>query len=201
MATPIGRPRLPVDIFFVVMLSTSFEAMRWLSVPMITVFKQLANLLTAMGEWYLFGKTVTNGVLLAFGVMIFGTILATANDLEFSLAGYCWQMANCVSTSGYVLYLKHATQSIDMSKFGVRRCALRDSLDDASSLPWQMVFYNNLLSLPLLGIIATMHGELQALLDAHAKGLINVNFFLVNCFAGSLGLLLNLACVPRHPSS
>lgn len=111
-------------MFFVVMLSTSFEAMRFLSVPMITVFKQLANLLTVSGEYYLFGKTVSFGVILSFFVMISGAVLAAVNDLEFSLAGYMWQSGNCVATSGYVLYLKHATQSIDMSKFGVRTILL-----------------------------------------------------------------------------
>ncbi|KAJ8601743.1 hypothetical protein CTAYLR_006763 [Chrysophaeum taylorii] len=167
---------LPVDMCFVVMLSTSFEAMRFLSVPMITVFKQLANLLTVGGEFYLFGKSVSYGVILAFSVMIFGAVLAAANDLAFSFAGYAWQVSNCFATSGYVLYLKHATQSIDLSKFG-------------------MVFYNNLLSLPLLAVIATFHGEPAALVEAHGRGAINLNFFLVNAFAGSLGLLLNLASV------
>lgn len=167
---------LPVDMFFVVMLSTSFEAMRFLSVPMITVFKQLANLLTVAGEFFFFGKGVTYGVILSFGVMIFGAVLAAANDLAFSFTGYAWQISNCVSTSGYVLYLKHATQSIELSKFG-------------------MVFYNNLLSIPLLGIIAILHNEPAVLYDAHQRGVINADFFVINAFAGSLGLLLNLASV------
>lgn len=167
---------LPVDMFFVIMLSTSFEAMRFLSVPMITVFKQLANLLTVGGEFLFFGKSVTHGVWLSFAVMIFGAMLAAANDLAFTSAGYAWQVTNCFATSGYVLYLKFATQSIELSKIG-------------------MVFYNNLLSIPLLGIIAVAHNEPAALMDAHEKGAINLNFFIVNGFAGSLGLLLNVSSV------
>lgn len=167
---------LPVDVFFVVMLSTSFEAMRFLSVPMITVFKQISNMLTAGGEYAFFGKSVTPGVIVAFSVMISGALLAAANDLAFSFAGYAWQISNCVATSGYVLYLKHATQTIELSKFG-------------------MVFYNNLLSLPLLSIIAIVHFEPTILIEAHARGAINLKFFVVNAFAGTLGLFLNLASV------
>ena len=167
---------LPVDICFVLMLSTSFVAMRFLSVPMITVFKQLANLLTVAGEFYFFQKSVTAGVLLAFAVMILGAVLAALNDLDFSFAGYVWQAANCVATSTYVLYLKHATQTIDVSKFG-------------------LVFYNNLLSLPLLLAIAFAHGEFGVLVDARDRGAINLNFFLVNAFAGTLGMFLNVASV------
>ncbi|KAJ8614199.1 hypothetical protein CTAYLR_001096 [Chrysophaeum taylorii] len=167
---------LPVDIFFVVMLSTSFEAMRFLSVPMITVFKQLANLLTVGGEFFFFGKNVTFPVVLSFAVMIFGAVLAAFNDVVFTFYGYSWQIANCFATSGYVLYLKHATQSIELTKFG-------------------MVFYNNLLSLPLLAVIASAHGEPAVLIEAHAHGKINLFFFVINALVGSLGLLLNLASV------
>ena len=166
----------PVDVCFVLMLSTSFVAMRFLSVPMITVFKQLANLLTVCGEFYFFSKPVTSGVLLSFLVMILGAVLAAANDLDFSAAGYLWQAANCVATSSYVLYLKHATHTIDVSKFG-------------------LVFYNNLLSLPLLAAIALAHGEFPVLVDAYARGAIDSQFFAVNAFAGTLGLFLNLASV------
>jgi len=167
---------MPVDVCFVLMLSTSFVAMRYLSVPMVTVFKQLANLLTVTGEFYLFGKPISYGVLLSFVVMILGAVLAAANDLAFSLPGYLWQSANCIATSCYVLYLKHATQSIEITKFG-------------------MVFYNNLLSLPLLGAIAIAHGEPAVLIEAHGRGAIDVKFFAVNAFAGTLGMLLNLASV------
>ncbi|KAJ8599749.1 hypothetical protein CTAYLR_003433 [Chrysophaeum taylorii] len=167
---------LPVNLCFVVMLLTSFVAMRYLSVPMITIFKQLANLVTVSGEFYLFGKPVSRMVILSFATMIFGAILAAANDLAFSAVGYSWQAANCFSTSSYVLYLKHATRSVQLSKFG-------------------MVFYNNLLSLPMLALVAVSNGEPSALLDAHSRGLLDLSFFALNALAGCIGFLLNLASV------
>lgn len=167
---------LPVNACFVVMLLTSFVAMRYLSVPMITVFKQLANLITVGGEFYLFGKPVSRGVLISFATMISGAALAAANDLEFSPLGYAWQIANCFSTSAYVLYLKHATRTVRVSKYG-------------------MVFYNNLLSLPFLTLIALCNSEPLALRDAYTDGKLDTAFFACNAFAGAFGFLLNLASV------
>ena len=167
---------LPVNLYFVMMLSTSFVAMRYLSVPMITVFKQLANLLTVSGEWYFFGKRISSGVLLSFATMILGAAMAAWHDMEFSVSGYFWQGANCFCTSAYVLYLKYATKTVKLPKFG-------------------MVFYNNLLSLPMLLVIAIANNEPAALWVAYKKGLLDGKFFAVNAFAGSIGFLLNLASV------
>ena len=174
--TKVALKWLPVNVLFVLMLSTSFVAMRYLSVPMITVFKQLANLLTVSGEFYFFGKPISAGVCLSFVTMITGAALAALNDLEYNVYGYFWQGTNCFCTSSYVLYLKFATKTITLTKFG-------------------MVFYNNLLSLPMLFILALALGEPANVFQAFDLGLIDAKFVCVNIFAGSVGFLLNLASV------
>ena len=60
----------------------------------------------------------------------------------FWLQGYFWMMANCLCTAGYALYLKHATKTIRLSKFG-------------------MAYYNNALSVPILLLGAIFRGEFQ----------------------------------------
>ncbi|KAJ8600780.1 hypothetical protein CTAYLR_006098 [Chrysophaeum taylorii] len=164
----------PVNVCFVLMLLTSFVAMRYLSVPMITVFKQLANLITAVGEYHFFGKRVGAGVVVSFAIMILGATLASAKDIGFSALGYTWQIANCFATSGYVLYLKHATRSIQLSKFG-------------------MVFYNNVLSVPFLLFLAVANGE-PATLHAR-KSVLDLTFLGMNAIAGCVGFALNVASV------
>lgn len=49
-------------------------------------------------------------------------------------------VANCCTTAGYVLYMKHATKSIKLPRFG-------------------MVFYNNLLTTCILVPAAFMMGD------------------------------------------
>lgn len=54
--------------------------------------------------------------------------------------GYFWMVANCCTTAGYVLYMKHATKSIKLPRFG-------------------MVFYNNLLTTCILAPAAFLVGD------------------------------------------
>lgn len=54
-------------------------------------------------------------------------------------------VANCCTTAGYVLYMKHATKSIKLPRFG-------------------MVFYNNLLTTCILTLAAFMVGDFDILM-------------------------------------
>ncbi len=45
---------LPVNLLFIGMLSSSFIALIYVSVPMFTVSKNLTNIVTVFGDWYLF---------------------------------------------------------------------------------------------------------------------------------------------------
>mmetsp|Transcript_4282 Transcript_4282/g.17375 ORF Transcript_4282/g.17375 Transcript_4282/m.17375 type:complete len:284 (-) Transcript_4282:222-1073(-) len=166
----------PVNCCFVAMLLTSFAAMRYLSVPMITVFKQLANLLTCVGEFYLFGKTTTPGVVVAFVVMTAGAVMAAKHDLAFSGAGYAWQLANCAATSAYVLYLKHATATVQLTRFG-------------------MLFYNNVLSLPLLAAVALANDEVNTLRRSRRAGVLDGDILVVIALTGLLSVVLSIASI------
>lgn len=47
---------LPVNILFIGMLCSSFVCYIYLSVPIITIFKNLTNLATVAGDWYFFNE-------------------------------------------------------------------------------------------------------------------------------------------------
>lgn len=47
---------LPVNLFFISMLVTGFLSLVYVSVPMVTIFKNLTNLVTVFGDWYLFNE-------------------------------------------------------------------------------------------------------------------------------------------------
>lgn len=90
---------------------------------------------------------------------------------------------NCLCTSGYVLYMKHATKTVRLSKFG-------------------MVLYNNLLSLPILLAGAALRGEF-AMLRA-ADELHTAPYLTLSLYAGLVGFFLNLAtlwCVSNNSAT
>jgi GDP-mannose transporter len=47
---------LPVNLLFIGMLCSGFMSLVYVSVPMVTIFKNLTNLITVWGDWYLFGE-------------------------------------------------------------------------------------------------------------------------------------------------
>jgi GDP-mannose transporter len=162
----------PVNIFFCAMLFTGMASLKYNSVPIVTIFKNVSNITTSIGDYYLFGNKPENLVMVAFGVMLSGAVAAAWNDMSLSYAGLMWMALNCVSSSGYVLYMKHATDKVNLSKFG-------------------MVFYNNVLCVFFLLPAAFAMGQIQLLWES--KGVHTMDYAAKNLFAGLVGFLLNFA--------
>ena len=168
----ILRAWAPVNIFFCFMLFTGMAALETNSVPMVTVFKNVANICTATGDYFFYGNRSENLAIAAFFVMLGGAVFAASNDVTVTFRGMFWMLANCLSTSGYVLYMKHATQTIQMNRFG-------------------MVFVNNVLCVMFLLPVATITGEVAIFL--RSPEIHTMDYLLKNTFAGFVGFFLNFA--------
>lgn len=162
----------PVNIFFCLMLFTGMASLQYNSVPMVTIFKNITNIITTLGDFYFFGSTTENLVVVAFGIMLSGAVAAAWNDIYISWTGLFWMILNCFSTSGYVLYMKFATKNVKLSKFG-------------------MVFYNNVLCVCFLLPAAAVMGQLT--LFHQTPEIHTADYFTKNMFAGLVGFFLNFA--------
>ena len=100
------RSWAPVNVLFVGMVWSSVFALRDLGVPMVTVLKNLTNLFTICGDFLLFGRIYGRRVWMTLALMALSALCGAATDLEFSSAGYAWQIANCAFTSVYSLALR-----------------------------------------------------------------------------------------------
>lgn len=167
-----ARRWAPVNIFFCLMLFTSMTALQYNSVPMVTIFKNIANISTCLGDYYFFGNRPEFLVVVAFVVMLTGAVAAAWNNIQVTGLGLFWMGLNCLSTSGYVLYMKFATKTVKLSKFG-------------------MVFYNNVLCILFLFPAAFLRDEVVLFLKSVA--LHTPDYFFKNFFAGIVGFLLNFA--------
>lgn len=162
----------PVNIFFCAMLFTGMASLQHNSVPMVTVFKNITNIVVSLGDYYFFGTTVEGLVVLAFATMLGGALLAARNDVAITAAGVFWMAANCVSTAGYILYMKFATKNVKLSKFG-------------------MVFYNNVLCTVFLLPVTLFNGEMNLFLNTEV--IHTFDYAWKNAFAGFVGFFLNFA--------
>ncbi|KXZ56194.1 hypothetical protein GPECTOR_1g168 [Gonium pectorale] len=101
----IAKVWFPVNMVFVAMNVTGFYALMSVSAGMFTVLKNLANIVTILGDWYFFGKNYSWHVWACLGLMVLSAALGGWSDLSFSRSGYAWQMVNCVLTAAYSLTL------------------------------------------------------------------------------------------------
>ena len=168
----IAQKWFPVTALFACMLFTGSMTIAYLTIPIITVFKNLTNLLIAFGDWYFFGQKISIGVLGSFLIMLIGSVLSGLTDMEFSLVGYVWMAGNCASQACYVLYMKRAQKETKLSE-------------------WGQAYYNNLLSIGVLGAMAYVNGEFSSMWDFPA--LTDPLFVLTVVFSGLIGTGLSLS--------
>eukprot|EP00331_Platyophrya_macrostoma_P002323 CAMPEP_0176413824 /NCGR_PEP_ID=MMETSP0127-20121128/4912_1 /TAXON_ID=938130 /ORGANISM="Platyophrya macrostoma, Strain WH" /LENGTH=265 /DNA_ID=CAMNT_0017793645 /DNA_START=127 /DNA_END=924 /DNA_ORIENTATION=- len=102
----VVRKWLPLTVLFVGMLWTSMKSLKIMSVAVQTILKNLAIILTALGDQYLFNKHVTAPMYGAFGLMVLGSYLGSVGDKWVTSWGLFWTFSNIGFTVAYVLYMK-----------------------------------------------------------------------------------------------
>lgn len=162
----------PVNITFCAMLFTGMTSLQYNSVPMVTIFKNITNIVVSIGDFYFFGTKVEGLVMVAFGIMLGGAIFAAKNDMTVTFTGLMWMVVNCLATAGYILYMKFATKTVKLSKFG-------------------MVFYNNVLCTAFLLPVTLYNGEMKVFFAS--EKIHTFDYAWKNAFAGFVGFFLNFA--------
>ncbi|XP_008813042.1 GDP-mannose transporter GONST1-like isoform X1 [Phoenix dactylifera] len=168
---------LPVNVIFVGMLSTSIFSLKYINVAMVTVLKNVTNVITALGETYLFQKHHGNTVWAALFLMIISAISGGITDLSFHAVGYTWQIVNCFLTASYSLTLRWV---MDTAKQVTKSGNLNE---------FSMVLLNNTLSLPLGILLVFAFDEVDYL--SKSPLLRMPMFWLVMTSSGFLGLAIS----------
>jgi GDP-mannose transporter len=152
----------PVSFLLVSVIYTGSKSLQFLSIPVYTIFKNLTIILIAYGEVLWFGGRVTALTFVSFILMVFSSMVAawadvnnavessvTASDTIANLAsvegitqvvhklnvGYMWMLVNCLTSAGYVLSMRKRIKATGFSD-------------------WDSMFYNNLLSIPVLAVFS-----------------------------------------------
>ena len=129
----------PISLLLIGMIYTSTWALKFLSIPVYTIFKNLTIILIAYGEVLWFGGAVTPMALFSFGLMVFSSIIAAWADIQHALssmghateatneamstlhAGYLWMMFNCLCTATYVLGMRKRIKLTNFKDFDSKR--------------------------------------------------------------------------------
>eukprot|EP00760_Papus_ankaliazontas_P025901 PhM_4_TR2915/c0_g1_i2/m.1143/K15356/VRG4, GONST1; GDP-mannose transporter len=138
----VAQKWVPLTLFFVTMLISSVKSLHTMSVAVQTIIKNLAVVLTALGDRYFFSKQLSPQIMASFGLMIIGSYLGSVSDKWVTAWGLFWTIVNVLSTVGYVLYMKLLLHQVsqEIGRYGP-------------------VYYNNLLSLPFLFFPGALSAE------------------------------------------
>lgn len=137
---------LPVVLLFVTMLTSSLFALFYVSVPTLIVIRNLSTLSVAILEYFILGNKIDSLSIATLLGMIVGAIFYAMHDLTFSIQGYAWLCVNIIGTSVYQVHIKKVVNMPIMKDHGAIG----------------MSYYNNLISLPILIILACIMGESKA---------------------------------------
>ncbi|KAI0704369.1 UDP-galactose transporter [Cytidiella melzeri] len=150
----------PISFALVTVIYTGSKSLQYLSIPVYTIFKNLTIILIAYGEVIWFGGRVTGLTLVSFFFMVFSSVVAAWADISEALVlgdpavseglawnitgvvrnlnvGYFWMLLNCLASAAYVL-------------------AMRKRIKVTGFSDWDSMFYNNLLSIPVLTVFSAI---------------------------------------------
>ncbi|KAH9975881.1 hypothetical protein BGW80DRAFT_1295072 [Lactifluus volemus] len=139
----------PISFLLVSVIYTGSKSLQFLTIPVYTIFKNLTIILIAYGEVLWFGGRVTALTFVSFVFMIISSVIAAWSDVLRASppstsgfgsvtsavatlnVGYIWMLTNCLTSAAYVL-------------------AMRKRIKVTGFSDWDTMFYNNLLSIPVL---------------------------------------------------
>ncbi|KAG8874073.1 GDP-mannose transporter into the lumen of the Golgi [Tulasnella sp. 331] len=155
----------PISFLLVCVIYSGSKSLQFLSIPVYTIFKNLTIILIAYGEVIWFGGAVTRLTLGSFILMVISSLIAAWADISHTVtslslsavwadpagaaaqlpavstvvgnlnAGYMWMIINCCVTAAYVLTMRKRIKSTGFKD-------------------WDSMFYNNLLSIPVLALFS-----------------------------------------------
>ncbi|KAJ8591800.1 UDP-galactose transporter [Rhizopogon salebrosus TDB-379] len=153
----------PISFLLVSVIYTGSKSLQYLSIPFYTIFKNLTIILIAYGEVIWFSGRITGLTMVAFIFMVLSSILAACTDVSNTTdvsqsippasaamgvglelmsdiiyrlnVGYVWMFANCLTSAAYVLLMRKRIKVTGFSD-------------------WDSMFYNNLLSIPVLAVFS-----------------------------------------------
>ncbi|XP_078434160.1 golgi nucleotide sugar transporter 1 isoform X4 [Wolffia australiana] len=159
------------------MLITSMFSLKYINVAMVTILKNVTNVITAVGEMYLFKKHHGGKVWASLSLMIVSAVSGGVTDLAFHGVGYAWQILNCFLTASYSLTLRRV---MDTAKQVTKSGSLNE---------FSMVLLNNSLSLPLGLLLVFIFGEVDYLSKTPLLKM-PMFWFVITC-SGFLGLAIS----------
>lgn len=147
LSAPLTR-KMPLPIiFFVFFIFTNAQSLRYVNLPILTVWKSFGPMFVTLFERFYFGDTFSPSVYFSMLLIVLSAFVTAINDLEYSPIGYFWAFLNVISNVAYL-------------------ASLRIYLQDPSISSLDKTFHSNLLSIIPIIPMSLMSGEFPGVISA-----------------------------------
>ncbi|CAG9782052.1 unnamed protein product [Diatraea saccharalis] len=162
----VARRIWPLPIIYLGNMATGLGGTKELSLPMFTALRRFSILMTMLGERFVLGVRASWPVQASVLAMVGGALLAAADDVTFSVAGYTLVLLNDAFTAANGVYMKKKLDSKELGKYG-------------------LMYYNALFMIIPAAIVAWCMGDLErSVAYPHWNDLLFLVQFLMSCVMG-----------------
>lgn len=145
---PVLIRSMPLPIFFFVLfIFTNAQSLRYVNLPVLTVWKSLGPMFVTLFERAYFRDRFSIHVYLSMLLIMLSAFVTAINDLEYSIVGYAWAALNVLANVAYL-------------------ASLRIFLSDTQLSPLDKTFHSNLLSIIPILPISLLSGEAPGVISA-----------------------------------
>ncbi|KAK9149608.1 hypothetical protein Scep_008365 [Stephania cephalantha] len=113
---------LPIALSYLLYMAVSMESVRGINVPMYTTLRRTAVAFTMAMEYLLTRKNYSFSVFCCVSLIVFGAIVAGAQDLSFDYYSYGVVFICNLSSAIYVTTVAHYGKSLGLNSFGLIWC-------------------------------------------------------------------------------
>lgn len=120
--TTAGRysPRVAKDmsipiVCFILFIFTNAQSMRYINIPVLTVWKSLGPMFVTLFERFYFGDEFSSRVYVAMSLIVLSAFVTAINDLEYSSVGYLWAAGNVFANVMYLASLRKYLRTPNVS--------------------------------------------------------------------------------------
>ena len=106
----------PLPLFYLANMLFGLASTQELSLPMLTVLRRFSILFTMILSYYYLNQKQRKFIQFSVFLMIFGAVVAAADDLSFNMKGYVFILLNDIATAGQGVVTKSKLNSRDLGK-------------------------------------------------------------------------------------